>query len=225
MIVNVEIQVVQIPHMPERILFYTSKMITEQINSGESYKVIKNVISIVITDYALIEDSDNYHNIYQLYDKNSGSTFTEKLEVNTLEIPKLPKETDKTELFNWMTFLKSEKKEEFEVISEVNPNIKKAYGVLKELSQDERTRLLFEEREKAKRDEIARLEGALDKGRAEGMAKGIVKGKIEGRAEGKAEGIEIVAVNLLKMGMDIENIAEATKLSFDDVNKIKEKLN
>ena len=113
--------------------------------------------------------------------------------------------TDKTELFNWMTFLKSEKKEEFEVISGVNPNIKKAYGVLKELSQDERTRLLFEEHEKAKKDELARIKGALDKG----------------RAEGKSE----TAINLLKDGFSSESTARYTGLSIDEINELRKNLN
>jgi len=42
--------------------------------------------------------------------------------------------------------------------------MKKAVGVLKKLSSDERARLLYESREKARRDEISRLYGA----RAEG---------------------------------------------------------
>ena len=54
-IIDVEIQVSDIPQMRERIVFYTSKMITEQIRQGEGYNVIKKVVSILITDYRLIQ--------------------------------------------------------------------------------------------------------------------------------------------------------------------------
>ncbi len=48
MVINVEIQVMDVPDMPQRVLFYISKMITEQISAGQDYDTIKNVISIII---------------------------------------------------------------------------------------------------------------------------------------------------------------------------------
>lgn len=92
-------------------------MITEQISKGESYKHIKKVISIVIADYTLIKENSDYHNTYRLYDKITGSEFTDVLEINTLELSKLSQNEDKSELWNWLTFLKSKKKEEFEMIA------------------------------------------------------------------------------------------------------------
>ena len=88
--IDIEIQIVNVPQMRERIVFYTSKMITEQISKGESYTNIKKVISIVITDYTLIKENSDYHNTYRLYDKKTGSEFTDVLEINTLELSKLP---------------------------------------------------------------------------------------------------------------------------------------
>ncbi|NLC43328.1 MAG: hypothetical protein GX783_03490 [Clostridiales bacterium] len=74
--------------MRERIMFYTAKMITEQIGKGEEYDTIKRVISIVITDYRLIPENEQYHNRYQLYDSKTGSRFTDLLEVDALEYEK-----------------------------------------------------------------------------------------------------------------------------------------
>lgn len=67
-VINIEIQVSNIPEMRERIVYYTSKMITEQIGYGHQYLEIKPVISIVITDYTLVPENDDYHNKYRLYD-------------------------------------------------------------------------------------------------------------------------------------------------------------
>jgi predicted transposase/invertase (TIGR01784 family) len=53
-VIDIEIQILSLPGMKERIVFYTSRMITDQISKGESYNVIKQAISIVITDYVLI---------------------------------------------------------------------------------------------------------------------------------------------------------------------------
>lgn len=162
--------------MRERIVFYTSKMITEQISKGESYEHIKKVISIVITDYTLIKENSDYHNTYRLYDKITGSEFTDVLEINTLELSKLPQNEDKSELWNWLTFLKSKKEEEFEMIAQKSPELNKAVCVLAQLSQDEKTKLLAEEQEKAQRDYNTSIKGAYDSGIEKGIKKGIEKG-------------------------------------------------
>lgn len=214
-ILNVEVQVSDFPQMRDRIVFYTSKMITEQIGKGEAYD-LKKVISIVITDYRMITENEEYHNIYHLYDKNTDSKFTDVVEINILELPKLPKETDKTDLWNWLKFLQVKDEEDFDMIAKTNPNIKKAVGVLMDLSQDERTRLIAEEREKAMRDERARMEGAFKQGRAQGVELGIKKG-VE-------KGIYMTAKNLLSNKLPIDIIIKCTGLSTDDIEKLKKEI-
>ena len=62
----------------------------------------------------------------------------------------------------------------------------------------------------------------LAEGRAEGLAEGKAEGKAEGRAEGLAEGqkqkAREVAERLLKMHIPIEQIAEITGLSADEIS-------
>jgi len=190
-IIEAEMQISNIPQMRERIVFYAAKMITEQIGKGGKYNVIKRVISIVITDYRLIPENERYHNRYRLVDPDTGSQFTDLLEVDVLELPKLPGD-DNTELWEWMMFLKSERKEDLSMLEKRNPQIRKAVAVLKELSQDERTRLLYEEREKARRDMMSRLDGAIQE----------------------------IARNLLLLAVPIETIAKATGLSEEDIKKL-----
>ncbi|MCL2052716.1 MAG: Rpn family recombination-promoting nuclease/putative transposase, partial [Lachnospiraceae bacterium] len=50
-ILDIEIQVNPSDVMRERVVFYVSKMVTEQISSGGDYEEIKKVISILIADY------------------------------------------------------------------------------------------------------------------------------------------------------------------------------
>jgi predicted transposase/invertase (TIGR01784 family) len=82
-----------------------------------------------------------------------------------------------------------------------SPEMRETVMVLKELSADERARLIFEAREKARRDEAARIYGATNKG----MEKG--------RTEGKAE----VAKNLLALGVDVEVISKSSGLSVEEI--------
>jgi ribulose 1,5-bisphosphate carboxylase large subunit-like protein len=71
-----------------------------------------------------------------------------------------------------------------------SPQLKKAVGVLKELSADERTRLIAEAQEKARRDEASRVNWARHEGKEEGKHKQAIK----------------IALNLIKLNMPIDEI-------------------
>ena len=55
-------------------------------------------------------------------------------------------------------YIKSSDEEEIDVLAERSPQIKKAVGVLKELSADERTRMLYENHEMVRRDIESKVE-------------------------------------------------------------------
>ncbi|HIT90206.1 MAG TPA: Rpn family recombination-promoting nuclease/putative transposase [Candidatus Merdenecus merdavium] len=222
--INVEIQVLRDPHMRQRVVYYNSKMVVEQLSKGDRYGELNPSISIIILDYCLIKENDVYHNKYQLYDRKTHSTFTDMVEINTLELPKLPTEPQRTKLWEWLTFFVASKEEEFDMISQENPMIKKAVGVLKELSEDERTRLLEEAREKARKDEASRYEGALEIGREEGRVEGRKEGRKEGREEGKKEGRVEERYNIAKkmkdQGINMDIIESVTGLSKEELETI-----
>jgi predicted transposase/invertase (TIGR01784 family) len=87
-----------------------------------------------------------------LYDSDAGVEFSDLLEIDTLELGKLPDDTDGTKLYDWARFIAAENEEELKVIAERNPTVGKAVVRLIELSADEKTRDVYERREKARRD-------------------------------------------------------------------------
>jgi predicted transposase/invertase (TIGR01784 family) len=216
-VIDVEIQVAEHPQMRERIVFYLARMVTEQIGKGGDYGEIKRAISILITDYVQIPENRSYHNRYVLHDRQTGSVFTDLMEVDTLELPKLPRDEDGTEEWQWMKFLDARKEEELNTVAEKDPLVAKAVARLMELSQDERARMLAESREKFLRDVAAREHGAEEKGRAEGRA----EGQAEGRAEGRKEEQLAIARNLLKIGLPVEKIMEATGLPQEAIQSLR----
>ena len=199
-IIHVEVQLWFVPELKERCIYYQSKMVTEQISSGQDYAVIKKVVSIIITDYTLIPENKDYHNQFR-YRTKGGMEFSDLVEINVLELTKLPTQTDNSELWYWMEFIRAENEEELAMLEQINPQMSKAVGVLKELSADERTRMLFEEREKARRD-IASLMGGA-------------------RQEGLQEGLILTARNAIGMGMDIDSIIKLTGLSREEIENLK----
>ena len=78
------------------------------------------------------------------------------------------------------------------MIAERNPVIKKAVVRLAELSQDERTRMLYESRQKLEWDMWSR----------------------------EQEGVFRVAKNLLEMDMPIDKIVKATGLTYEDIEEV-----
>jgi predicted transposase/invertase (TIGR01784 family) len=210
-LIDVEIQILPIAHIRERVIFYTSKMVTEQIASGSKYYAIKRVVSIVITNYRLLKDGV-YHHCFRLLDTKTGLEFTNLIEVDVLELPKLP-ERDEGELWAWLRFLSATREEELNMLAERNAEMGKAVGGLMKLSADEQTRLLYEAREKAWRDAEDRLEYA----HINGWQRGHAEGRAEGHAEGEITRAVVIAKNLLRRGRSIEDVAEDTGLSVAEV--------
>jgi predicted transposase/invertase (TIGR01784 family) len=203
--IDIEIQVSDMPFMRERINFYLSKLITEQIGKGTDYENIKRDISIVITDYILAPESSAYHDQFFLYSELTKTRFSDIVEIDTLELPKIPPERCNDKLWQWTKFLAGKSREEFKMLTQENPAINKAVGVLMELNASQRRRMLAESREKARRDERARLNYAV-KG-------AYTSGKEEGLREGEARAYK-------KMGISLSQIAADTGLSAEEIERL-----
>ena len=67
------------------------------------------------------------------------------------------------------------------------------------------------------------LDFAVEKGMKKGwkrIARRFAKGKAEGKAEGRQEEKHSIALNLKKLGVSIEQIAFATGLSIEEIEKL-----
>jgi predicted transposase/invertase (TIGR01784 family) len=125
-----------------------------------------------------------------------------------LELPKLSVQQDGTPLYDWLKFIGSEKENEMAELAEKNPNIKTAYAVLRQLSEDEKIRRLAEAREKKLRDEAAALDYASQKGEVKGEAKGVDKSK--------------KALRSLKAGHNVAEAAKESGLPIGEVQQLAE---
>ena len=199
--INVEIQIRKASDLKQRILFYASKMVAEQLTGGQKYDKIRKVISIMIcTDHNLIEDSKEYRNRYFLYDKNANSTFTDLLEIDILEFKKVP-EKDKSNLATWLRFLNTDDKEELEKMALRNVAFKSAVCKYMELTEDEAIRMIAENEEKAWKDRHAELDYAMN----------------EGRYNQKID----IAKKMLLKNKNIEEIIDFTDLTKEEIEKLR----
>ena len=95
-------------------------------------------------------------------------------------------------------YIKSDDEEILDMLATRSPQMKKAVGVLKELSADEATRMRYENLENARRDIVSRINAAE-----------------------KAKVIEI-AKNALKMNLPIEDIITLTGLTRVDIELLRD---
>ena len=78
----------------------------------------------------------------------------------------------------------------------------------------------YEASKKAYRDIKNSIDTAKNQGKEEGLAEGIEIGKKEGRKEGRIEANTETAQRLLAMGLSAEQVAEATQLPLDIIEKL-----
>jgi len=167
-IINIEIQVNPQNYIGKRISFYKSRLIAQQIGEREEYKKIQKVICILITSFPLFPKKKDYLNNFYFYNPKNNLLFEDiPEEIITLEIPKLPEYNDGSTLYNWLHFLKSSTREDFEMVAERNPEIRKAVNTLYHLSTDEQKRMEYTARLIAKLDKNSQLSEARDEGRAQ----------------------------------------------------------
>ena len=216
-IIDVEIQVNPFPYLEKRISFYKSKLIVEQIGEGERYDVIRRVICVCILDYPFFRKAEAYLNRFRYYNPENGLCFEGiPEEIYMIELPKVPVESDGRAVWDWLQFLRGKRKEDFEMIAEKNAEVRGAVNTLYRISEDPEVRARMEYREKARRDHATLLHAAVQEGEARGEA----RGRLLGEAQGEARSRAAIARNMKRRGQSVDQIAEDTGLSAEEIAKL-----
>ena len=217
---DLEMQVAYFGSWDKRVLFYLSKLYTEQIQKGDDYEKLKKCIHVGVLDFIRFPESEECYHKINLCNCKSGEIYTDLLELHILELPKLPKVRAKLEqgemvsddemVLQWMEFFSCKTQEDFETMAKQDEYMEEAVNTLFKLSADEQTRVDYEAREKAIRDDRAKLDWATKVGLEEGLAKG------------KAEGLAIAGkiVRLKLAGKTPEEISTACDLPLEQVKEI-----
>lgn len=217
---DLEMQVAYFGSWDKRVLFYLSKLYTEQIQKGDGYEKLKKCIHVGVLDFIRFPESEECYHKINLCNCKSGEIYTDLLELHILELPKLPKVRAKLEqdemisddemVLQWMEFFSCKTQEDFETMAKQDEYMEEAVNTLFKLSADEQKRVDYEAREKAIRDDRAKLDWATKVGLEEGLAKG--------KAEGLAMAGKIVQLKLA--GKTPEEISTACDLPLEQVKEI-----
>ena len=163
--INMEMQVKYFGFWDERALFYISKMYSEQLKTGESYENLKKCIHVSILDFILFPEDNQCYRTIHFRDDKTNLLYSDKLELQILELKKLPKGIKTgNDIVNWMLFLNGKKREEFERMAKTNIYLDEAYEALQKLSADEAKRIEYEAREKALKDYNTQISSSKKQG-------------------------------------------------------------
>lgn len=211
-----------------RILFGTSKLISEYLEKGQNYDEIKKIYSVNIV-YFNIDDGDDFvyygttdfrglhsNKPLKLPDYIKGRYHIEKAsdifpEYYILKANDFNKLAT-TPLEEWMHFLAhSELPEKITA-----PGLKEAGEQLREaaLSPEQRADYFYY------LDGLKSIAAAIDTAGYRGRMEGLAEGREAGLAEGAKKEKFDIARNALSMGLSPEDIAKLTGLSFEQISTI-----
>lgn len=166
---DIEMQVAYFAYWDKRVLFYLSRIYTGQIKKGESYENLKKCIHVSILDFIHFPDEECYRTIH-FCDDRTGKRYTDLMEIQILELKKLPEEVKSGGgILAWMKFFSRKTKKEFEDMAKTNEYMEEAYSTLLELSADDIKRLEYEAREKALRDYNSQMSSSFQMGVKQGI--------------------------------------------------------
>jgi predicted transposase/invertase (TIGR01784 family) len=221
---NIEIQIADEADYDKRALYYWGKLYTEQLQQAQDYSSLCKAIGIHILNFTSILDADKYHNVFRISEKESGVLYFKDLELHTIELRKFtadqPHELSdllglvKNSLDMWVAFLTRHdlmNKDSLPAPLD-NKELQKALAVVEVMNFNLEEREAYEEHYKWLRIEANTLRKYEAMGRAEGRAEGLI--------EGRAEGVILVAIELKRMGLSLEQVSEATGLSLQEVKEL-----
>ena len=217
-IVNIELQMRNYFNIEERTTLYSSKVISRETERGSSYNNISKVIMINILGYNLLEFDEYISDTVIVLNKHRDYEMLKGIKWYFIELPKFRKQNpDLNKKINqWLVFLDDSDQEAVKMAERKNNTLKKARKEIDYLTGDDAVRRLADLREKWEMDYVSGIDCAEKKGIAKGREEGIKEGKNEGKKQKQIE----IAKNLLKMGMKISEISEATGLTIEEIKQI-----
>lgn len=183
-LVNVEMQISAKSDFKDRVLYYWSKMYSNELKSGEEYGELKQSISINIINFNMF-DCAEFHSHFKLLEANRHETLTDKCSIHFFELKKINKNVNKNNRMElWLQLINAESEEELAMLQETNvPVIQKAVMVIHKMSADEKMQEIARMREKALHDEASALKGAREEGAANREMKIIAKMRAIGMSD------------------------------------------
>ncbi len=205
------------PNFLDRSICYACRSVLEQVDKGKkerenAYRFLP-IYTVCFMNYMPDhEELSKFRTDIVLADKESGEIASNKLRFIYLVLPLFKKNVDEcvTDFDKWIYVLKH--MEEYADSHRLTRKEWEAYENSLWIARDNMACMAAAEN--------AAKEKGMAEGRAEGRAEGMAEGMAKGMAEGKTKAIIETAKRLLNMGLDMEQVAQGTGLSIEEVRKL-----
>lgn len=196
-----------------RTLYNTCKAYARPLKKGEDYNEVKPIYTLsLINDIAFPELPDEFYHEFVPMHRNHMDEILEDFEMIFVELPKFKPSSwqDKKMAVLWLRFLTEidEHTKESPIELAADSLVAKALELVEESGYSDAELLAIDKYW----DQISRERTALNAAER--------KGEARGRAEGEMSKALSIAANLLSMGMSVEQVAQATGLSPEDINSL-----
>ena len=213
----VEMQLYWNEFFQQRVLLNASKAVVRQLDKGMNYKLIQPVYCLnLVNDIGFESDPDEFYHDYAIVNVEHSDRIIEGLRFVYVELPKFKPKTiaEKKMAVLWLRFL-----------TEINLTTENAPA---ELLENELTKkaLSIVERSAMSEAQLNSYEKYwIDLTDEEGIAlarynRGVKDGMAQGMAQGEQKKAMSVARNLKLMNLPVADIAKATGLTKEDIDKL-----
>lgn len=208
----------------DRLVYYSTYPIREQIRSGDKTYGLAPLYIIAIMDFSMDGDrtTDNVINSFCIRnDSDISRTLTDNVHYVTVELPKFRKSmSDLQTLSDRMIWLLRNMGSLKSVPENFNDkSLEKLFDISNFTAMTYEEQMDYLAKYHAELDRAAELEAAIDKGLKRGLEEGQAKGRKEGRAEGLAEGREEKAIEAATKfkaaGVALDIISQCTGVPMD----------
>ncbi|GHV91121.1 hypothetical protein AGMMS50268_16240 [Spirochaetia bacterium] len=212
-VIHVELQADPYNFMKNRLMYYSSKLLWEQLRRGYDYNRLNQVISIVICNHILIPEEPAYLNVWEMRHEQTGKRFTDLVKIITIELPKVPRDENGSPEWAWLQLFKCEEIKELKMLAEKHPEVGNVVSIVERLNWPKRVRMYMEWKKLNRYDweniwqyRMDRVQEQLDEARKQ--------------TEAATHQVQLEHARKMKArGDSPESIAEITGLSIKDIEE------
>ena len=202
--VIIEMQILNVQGMEQRILYNAAKAYSTQLVQGESYHLLNPVIALTLTDFVMFPEMAEYKSIFRLTEKDYLVEYNGDIELIFIELPKFSKtEAELSDVTDkWIYFIKNAGSLAYipETLS-ILPELSHAFSIANEAG------LSLEEQEAQwkRKDFIMLQKGSIELAEKKGIEKGLEK----------------VAIEMIKDGESYDKIRKYTGLTDIEIAELR----
>lgn len=202
---NVDVQSKDENNILEKSLFCWNRLFASQLKEGDSYKILKKTISIIILNFSLFKTDDRFWRKCYIKDDPTNTSVSELREIHFPEAAKVKGPIKNSQLSMRLAFLRNPYSKEIIVLKNDITKLNETKSILPRIHIEPKAKEYWQVEGKAICDEAFVMANAAKRVSVRNMAGGVKQGREKGIADvmekGRGRAIVDVAVTSDSLGI------------------------